>query len=406
MLITLFAVALSFFLHHFFPDHTFSSPYLPFILMGGGGLIFLASLFLNISVMGSAQNLEQKLIPHLMENIRNDKPLFISRFILFTFVLLSFGAALLTSHLAAVNQLFFKCWFIAFAVTLDILNDVWKRSLRFLSPSFLVEHIAANAKAAIRNDKDNELWESLDNLSEIGLRSTQKSKLALSHKVIQNYPEIMKIFFEASKSIGHIQKNDFVKKKNGVDEASFAIFYLLQRMELLYDTALKLRLETVCRQIIISLGKIISYCSSYDISTATFPVHFLVKFGLKGLQHHFGEIGVLTTSTLLEISKHATQDVDLTYEELQAPFRAIINGLDALAKQSFKQDKTKPLKGLVYPLIELKNLFETEKMKGHRDTPIIIASIDQVIAEFQALQSIMQTIPSIPEEEDEVKNSE
>lgn len=128
-----------------------------------------------------------------------------------------------------------------------------------------------------------------------------------------------------------------------------------------------------------------------------FPTHFLTKFGLKALQHHFSEVTVLTTSTLQEIARTILTEIDITYSELQEPFQAIINGLDAIAKATFKKDKSTSIKVLVQPFVDLKALFQTEKMSKHPDTPVILSEIERVIEEFTVLEQVMRSIPPIPE---------
>lgn len=366
------------------------------LLLAGGTTILFATLLLNAYLLSPVQNLEQKLIPNLAQLVRKDGPFRISHFILFTFILFSYAIALFISAIPPAYEIhLLVLWFVFFGFSLDLLRDTWHRSLHFLSPSFLVEHFEKEARQAVRNDNDEALLENIDNLSEVILRSAEKSQLAISAQAIRTFPPIMHAFFEASKSIGHTYKTEAEAKKMGLDETSYMVFYLLQRLELIYDKALKNRLETVCRQMIISLGKIIVYSGKFDMSMVSFPTHFLTKFGLKGQQHHFQEISVLTTSTLLEIAKTLVTEVDFTYEELQDPFQSIINGLEAVAKHTFKKDKSANIKLLIDPLIELKQLFQSEKMINHRDTPVILASIDRVLSEFQALQEIMEGIPMV-----------
>src|SRR5262249_32914221 len=156
---------------------------------------------------------------------------------------------------------------------------------------------------AIQNEKDEILWSSIDSLAEMALRSVEKSKIALSNQVLQNFPPIIQTFFASSKSISRINLDKETEKETGRDEASYTVFYLLQKLELINDKALQNRLETVCRQMVMVMGKIIIASAKFDLSMVSFPTHFLTKFGLKAQQHHFDEVAVLTTSTLLEIAK-------------------------------------------------------------------------------------------------------
>lgn len=396
MIMTLIALVLALLFEFFTPESlVLDKVYTILFLLTGGTTILFAALFINVQFLAPIQQLEQSLVPNLAKLLRKDMPLRLNRFILFGFPLFSYAVALTFAasppdykfHLVII-------WFFLFGFALDLLRETWTRFLYFLSPSFLVDHFEAEAKEGIRNDKEDLLWESLDNLSEISLRSAEKSQLAISTQAIRSFPPVMHTFFEATKSISHVRRNDSIDKKTGLDETSYTLFYLLQRLELIYDKALKNRLETVCRQMIISLGKIITYSGQFDLSLVSFPTHFLTKFGLKGQQHHFQEVAVLTTSTLLEIAKTLVTEVDLTYEELKQPFQSIINGLEAVAKHTFKKNKSINIQTLILPLKELRELFSSEKMLNHQDTPAVVENIDRVLAEFEALKEIMQGIPS------------
>ncbi len=254
----------------------------------------------------------------------------------------------------------------------------------------MITHISNQSIQAIQNGYRNSLLNDLDHLSEIGLRAVEESKLTLSSQILKTFPHILKFFFDASKNFGHISQG-----AQGEEESSFIVFYLLQRFELINDRALNARQETVCRQMIMTMGRLIIHCAKFDLSMVSFPTHFITKFGLKAQQHHFDEVTILTTSTILEIGKTILTEIDTTHAKLQESFQALINGLTAIAKGTFKKYKDTSIKVLIQPLIDLKGLFETEKMAHHQDTPTIVQQIHNVLDEFSALEQILQTLPPI-----------
>lgn len=368
-------------------------------LVVSGSLILLGTIFLKGVILSPVEHLEQSLIPNLMSLLRRNTSLKLCQLVLFLFPLASFFIAAFLSNFEGRNlEYIFLGWIIFFGISLDCLRHIWNRSSELLTPANCVTHFLSEAQRAVKTEDDAALWHNLDNLSEIALRAVEKSKLALSLQTLQTFPPIMHGFFASSKSISRVNQDEDVEKATGRDETSFTIFYLLQRLELINDKALQNRLETVCRQMVMILGKIIVYGAKLDLSLVSFPTHFLTKFGLKAQQHHFDEVGVLTTSTLLEIAKTIVNEVDLTYAELQEPFQSIINGLTALAKGTFKKDKTTNIKILIKPLEDLKALFLQEKMSHHRDTPTVIGDIDLALGEFGVLAEMMQVIPTFPNE--------
>jgi hypothetical protein len=403
MLITLCAILMSILLMFFAPlgihlDET----HLTVIMLTGGTALLLGTIFLYTFILIPLEHLEQKLIPNLMQLVRHDGTLHAGRVILFLFPLISYLCVALIPHIENIHyqHWFFFGWLIFFGIALDIFRDSWRRLVNFLNPSFLVSRISNQAEKAIQNDNRTFLLNDFDSLAEIALRAVEKSKLALSTQALQTFPPLLKIFFDSSKSIGHASRDlNTSQDIRGGDESSFLIFYLLQRLELIYDKALRDRQETVCRQMVMMMGKIIIHCAQFDLSMVSFPTHFLTKFGLKAQQHHFDEVTELTTSTLLEVAKTILTEIDITYAELEEPFQAIINGLTAIARGSFKKRKDTSIKVLVQPLVDLKALFQTEKMAQHRDTPAIVQKINNVLDEFAILEQVMQTIPTIPDME-------
>ena len=403
MLISICAIIMSLLLIFFVPAGiNFDAHTLTMIILVGGTSVFLATIFLNALILVPLEYLEQKLIPNVMDLIRRDRPLRIGRLILYFFTLVSYLCAAIVSRIQNVTyqDWFFLIWLVFFGIALDVFRDSWSRLVHLLNPSFLVSKFAKSAEKAIQNDDRNSLLNDLDSLAEIGLRSVEESKLSLSTQSLQTFPPLLKTFFDSAKSIGHTFRDIHPQPntKEG-DESNFIVFFLLQRFELIYDKALRDRQETVCRQMIMTLGKIIVRCAEFDLSMVNFPTHFLTKFGLKAQQHYFDEVTVLTTSTLLEVAKTILSEIDLTYAELLPPFQAIINGLAAIARGTFKKQKDTNIKVLMQPLIDLRGLFQTEKVANHRDTPALLQQIDNVLEEFSVLEQVMHTIPPIPEME-------
>jgi len=378
----------------------FDSAHLSIVILIGGTSLLLATFFLNTFVLMPLGYLEEKLIPHTTRLVSRDRPLRIAGWVIFLFCLVSYlCVALISQRLEMSHQRWlFVSWIIFFGISLDIFRNSWQRLLHFLNPTFLVSQLSKQAEQAIRDQHQDVLLNDLDALAEVALRSIEKSKLSLITHALQTFPPLLKTYFDSSKSIGHASRHIEPEKNSPKgDESNFIVFYLLQRFELIHDRALRERQETASRQMIMIMGKIILHCAQLDLSGVAFPTHFLTKFGLKAQQHHFDEVAVLTTSTLLEVAKTLLTTLDVTDAELKDPFQAIINGLTAIAKGTFKKQKNGNIKVLIQPLLDIKAFFQTEKMRQHRETPRILEHIDQVLEEFAVLEQVMQTIPPIPD---------
>ena len=179
------------------------------------------------------------------------------------------------------------------------------------------------------------------------------------------------------------------------DEVSYILFYLFQRLEFLHENALQKKLEPICSNIITDLSKISLSAAKFDLSLTGYPVYFIGKLTNKSQAHGQAEVGVKATFALLEIAKTIINEIPFSPEtDLKTPFTSIISNMNDIGKAAFKADKTINVKVLSQPFLDLKEMFKNEKVAGHQDTPAILAQIDQVLGEYEAL--VMRSMPPIP----------
>ena len=368
--------------------------YAPLLLIMGGGVCLLATTLFYTSLLMPLAKMEEALVSGLFTLLQQDRLLAFFRFFLFAFPLVSFGIAVLFLMGLPPSVWIFWGWIIGLGMYLDFLRKSWKGTEKFLDPSLLVNEFLHKARWAIQNEKDDQLWNSLDSLGEIAVRAVQKEKISLIGKALDTFPLIVKTFFASSKSIARVNIDENVKQATGRDEASYTLFYLLQRLKLVHEKAVGSGLESVCLHLVRVMGKIIVLCAEFDLSMVALPVRFLSRFGVKAENSRFEDESVLITSTLLEISKKIATDIDIRYGSLEECFRAIVRGMDEMAKAAFRNDKNTNIPLLIQPFLDLKTLFKGEKLAQHRDTPVILQEIEGVLAQFEALNQFMRAIPS------------
>jgi hypothetical protein len=402
MFITLFAVIFAALLDFFIPLGSYlNTQMFSTIMLVSGLAIFIGVCLLYTLTLNPLARLDQKLIPNTMGLIRHNFLLHFGNLALFLFVfisLVSYPFMQLIQH-PYIEHWFVLGWIIFFGFSLDLLRSEWNHFTNFLNPSYLVNQLSQKALHAVQNDDNEEVRMQLDHLTEVALQSVEKNKLGLGTQAVQTFPPIMHAFLGSAKSIGHSIQDVEKEKGKGRDESSYMNFYLIPRLEMIFDKALHSNVDAICRQIVMAMGKIILYCAQFDLSLVSFPVHFLTKFGLKAQQQQVDDVAVLTTSTLVETAKAILKDVDVTYAELQEPFHSIINGLDVLAKGTFKKRKDTNIKVLVQPLEDIKILFQTEKMAHHPDTPTILKEINGILDEYHVLAEVLSTLPPISDAE-------
>lgn len=287
-------------------------------------------------------------------------------------------------------------WIVLFGISIDISWHFIKRVLGYLNPLIVVNMFTREAKKSIQNNREVDLCQWIDALSEIAVKGLQRNSTSVCNLALDEEEEIGKMFLEASKSIAHREQDPESIALGIVDKVSYTMHYMYQRLDMIFDKALHGRFENSCTHIVTLLGKIAVSAAKYDVSLASAPLRFIGKCGKRALDAGLEETALTASCTLFEVGKAILTEIDISYYEIKDPFLSIINGTEILSKGAFKQDKSMNLILLIQPFKDLKTLFESGKAKEHQDTPIIVANIDRVIGEFEALRMVMATMPPIP----------
>lgn len=369
------------------------------IAMIAAGILFLVIVPLAFAFSWlPLQKAEQNATPRILEMYRKDIHVQFTTAWLAIFPLASFVMALdiLFTHLIA-TKIVLAIWILLLGLAIDASQHLFKRILGYLNPFSVVEMITKEAKQAIQKEHEQDLCQWIDSLSEISIKAMHRHSSSLSNASINEQQQIARLFLKSSKSISH-QTLDKESKELGItDKVSYVMFFLYQRLELEFDKALQNNIEPTCSQIIVTLGKIAIDAAEYDISMASPPLHFLGKFAVMAQEKDMRETVIKASCTLLGVAHTILNDIDITYLEIKDPFFSIVNAMEELAKGTFRKDKSINISLLTQSFLELKAMFSVGKVKDHLDTPAIVQNIDRVLGEFDALQLVMNTLPTIPE---------
>lgn len=290
-------------------------------------------------------------------------------------------------------SLLFMVWIVAFGAYLDALRWGWQWGEELLNPETMVRQLLHRAKWAIQNEKDEVLWSSLDGMGEVALKAVQQHKISLCSHAIDAFPSLVAIFFASSKSISRKPIDEEIKKETGSDEASYTLFYLLQRLQFIHQKAISLSMEAIGIHLIRALGKITVSCMQFDFTLVAPPLRFLSRFGVQAEKAGWEDASRLAVSTLLELAKKMVDDFDLRWSGLQEPFFALIQGLDDLARATFQRDRQTPISLLLSPFLSLQTLLRQERLASYAETPAIQAKLDTVITQFQTLEQLLRHPP-------------
>lgn len=343
------------------------------------------------------QKAENQVAPRLIEMYDKDFTIRSINFLLRIFPLISLLIAsdLLITGLAPKNYLI-AVWIVFLGLALDGLHLFIKRFQNYLNPFEAVTLFSKAAKESIADERESDLLDWIDGLGEIAAKAINNGNTSLSNHAVAETQGIAKNFFEASKSISHPDQDADTRRLGIKDKASYVLMFLLQHLEQVNYRAVDHRYESVCNTINAVLGKIAIYAAQYDITLSTYPIYFIGKLTNKAMSEHLEDVPMKTSFVLTEVAKGIINDTDISYAELEEPFISIINELDKIAKETFKNDKSINIEILKQPFIVLKQIFQNEKFENHRDAPAITGRLDQVIGEWDALDLVLKTMPPIP----------
>ena len=368
----------------------------------GYALILVAGLFILILGVIRAlawtplQRAEESTTPRILDLYKRDRYLRYGHFWLVLFPLSTFVISILILNDTSGNAIyFFSLWIVLLGISLDMLNIVLRRIISYFSPFMVLTMFTKEAKLSIQDDKEVELCNWIDAISDVGLKAIERKSTTLCNQAIDEIQLLTRNFLESEKSISHPLEDQETKDLGIKDKVSYTLFFIFHRLEHINENAIHKRLEPICSNLINAMGKIAIYGAKFDLSIPTYPLHYLGKFAKKA-QETMPDIGLKASCALLEVAKTIVNEVDLSYGNLKEPFFSIIAHLDDIAKMTFQKDKTTNIKILTQPFYDLKELFKNPRVANHQDTPAIIQNLDRVIGEFDALEMVLRTIPPIP----------
>lgn len=344
------------------------------------------------------QQAESKATPRIIDLFKKDKRLAIIGVwtIIFALITLLYGVGAF-HHIP--QQWLFAAWLIGLGITLDAMRHLVLRIADYFNPYSAVEMFTKEAKQSVRDENEQGLCNWIDALSEVSLKAIQRHSTALANNALDELNDVGRLFLEANKSIGLVTDDKQTKAMGIADKFSYTMFYLYQRLDIAFNNALEKNMEPTCSKIITIMGKLAVSAAKFDMSLASAPLRFLGKFAKKAQEKGLEESTITASCVFIEVSREILTEVDITYYEIKDPFLSIINGMEVLAKGEFKKDKNISIPLLMAPFQELKALFEQGKAKDHQDTPVILQNINRVLGEFEALQTVMSTLPPLPKPE-------
>ncbi len=365
-------------------------------------IFWFASAFAVLAVIltglswGPMERTEERLVPRLSDIYRQDSRLKQTRLYLLLFPLITL---LFTIELIAVRRIspdyILGTWLILAGIAIDALRHLSQRITHYFSPFSGLELMSARAQYTIKEDRQGELYDAINSLTETALKAEQQGIPSLCNAALDECHNTIKHYFRAAKSIVHRDVTPTDSTIGNGDEAGFTLFFMLQRLSAVEKEALNRHSELVTGHLIGVLGKMIVEAAKYDLTLVDYPLHEFGKFALEAQKRRIGDAGIRATLTLVEVAKTILNEVKIEYQEIKSCFIGIISYLEELAQESFRQDKSTPIAILLQPFLSLQEAFSQPLLQNHQDLEVIQRANANVIAQFRELEVILQTRPSV-----------
>ena len=133
-----------------------------------GILLLFISTFGNAFIMIPLQEAIGYSTPRLIELFSRDRRIFFSNVIVLLFSMVCFFYAFEPTFFHSISSSFlFGIWLILLGITLDFLLISMMRTVRYFNPFALSKIFVEEAKKSIAEEKDTELCDWIDSLTEI-----------------------------------------------------------------------------------------------------------------------------------------------------------------------------------------------------------------------------------------------
>lgn len=360
------------------------------ILMAVVGSFCLPLLgMINLIPLIPLQRAEEKVTPRVVELFQSDRShgwanLMLVLFPLFSYVFFFF---LFDTFDSDVTLALFAIWIVLLGNTLDLLRKFFYHFLALLNPYHVVEEYCtiAHYLESRRNVEGACDW--LGALSETGNKALHRNSTTVVAEVIDKMSEVAQNFLQKWQQREMIASEPLTDEE--IEQQHYPLYFLLQRMESLFNQALEKRLEPICTSVITNLGKIAATAVRCGIPVSGFALHILGESAKAALKKDFEEVAIKASCTLEQVTKILIAEPQVASLDLKSPFLLIINQMDVLAKEMFRRDKSINLGALSQPFHELKELWQQEPLLSHPDHDTIFHELDRVTGEFVALEQVM-----------------
>ncbi|NGX58239.1 MAG: hypothetical protein K940chlam3_01144 [Chlamydiae bacterium] len=323
---------------------------------------------------------------------RRDWKLVLYTIVWVTFAIFSFFVAVFSS------DWLFVIWAVWLGLAIDAIYLFTYRITGYADPLQLTQTFLENGKGYFSEKNLKELCTTIDGLGEISMKAVYQRSLPLAIETITKLETLAENYLEA-------------KSKETEDvsaSVNYTLGFLLHRFKMIFDIAAEDHIEPLANQIVLSTSKLAMAVAHFDPTLTSLPLHFLESFFRTARENELKEVSINSSIILYEVARTTLEQTELREGNIGGFLVGLIEQMEGIAKEAFQEDKNTPISLLTDPFRELKLMIETQ-LPPFSESPMILADLDRVLVEFQALESVLKSIPNIPgfseipEEAEEVK---
>lgn len=357
-----------------------------------GVVLLVLSLAQRVGMLKSVQSAQRHAMPRLIEILQQDRRLIAAQMFLLIFCLGSFLFPL--AVMLKITGLHL-CWIIGLGIALDCLWYVQKRVENYLDPSFAIQMLTKKVKKGAGSLKFRLVRKGFDGLSEVTLLAIRQGHVIEAEHALDAMEDVVCSDIIGIGKKGMPLQDDWSKRLN------YSLGYFMDPYRTLFLGALEEGLESVASRIVLSLGNICHTVCQCDPSAAVLPLHTLGGFAAYSQDEGYDDVMVKASLTLQELARIVAQAEEVKNVGAALFFQKIVSHLHHLAEEEYKKDKSISLDLITAPFRGLKESLEgLGSEERHPESDQMVAAVDQVLGEFEALELVLQKMPGLPPKEE------
>ncbi len=359
-------------------------------------LLLVASLAFRFGGLSALQRADSGACPGLMGVARDDAGLAWLHRGLHIFPLL---ALLLAVSLLIVNSsVLLAAWLVTVGLSLDLLVRYLSHISGYIDPNAAVEKLVHLGATDAENGRDSELTDKIVILCDLGYHSLRRQTSHEALHTISALGDLLEHFMHANR---RQLKSEELHSPNHM-RAGYIAAFTTDHLESLCRNALFDQMDPTAIHVLTTLGNASVAAAQGSPEVACQLIQSMGRLALTALETGHFEVCIKGSLTLMETAKMLVSDPEASQNDLHKPLLTAVGQLGDIAKTQFRQDRDAELNFLTQPVRDLKAFFSNDStLSGRKDVKIALQALETILSDFLNLQLVLNTLPDIPDVEDD-----